>query len=167
MRGQDRAGDLTMRRAILLLLALLCGLGVALAQTPAELAGPPAPMDTIAQEPVPKWVTDDVRRMRAYPEQPPTIPHSIDGYQLSVNTNRCMSCHKREHTQASGAPMISVTHFQTRDGQMLADISPRRFLHRVPCAAGQCAAADREPLQGYERTGLQARRKRVVRCCAG
>jgi len=120
-----------MRRAILLLLALMCGSGVALAQTanptPAELAGPSAPMDTIAQEPVPKWVTDDVRRMRAYPEQPPTIPHSIDGYQLSVNTNRCMTCHKREYTQGSGAPMISVTHFQTRDGQMLADVSLRRY----------------------------------------
>jgi len=131
MRGQDRTGDLTMRRAIPLLLVLLCGADVALAQThiqsPAELVGPPAPMATIDQEPVPKWVTDDIRRMRAYPEQPPTIPHSIDGYQLSVNTNRCMSCHKRENTQASGAPMISVTHFQTRDGQMLADISPRRY----------------------------------------
>jgi nitrate reductase (cytochrome), electron transfer subunit len=129
MRGQDRPGDLIMHRAILPLFALLYGSGVALAQAPApaELVGPPAPMDTIAQEPVPKWVTDDVRRMRAYPEQPPTIPHSIDGYQLSVNTNRCMSCHKREYTQGSGAPMISVTHFQTRDGQMLADISPRRY----------------------------------------
>jgi nitrate reductase (cytochrome), electron transfer subunit len=118
-----------MRRAILIVLALLCGSGVALAQTPepAELVGPASPMDTIAQEPVPKWVTDDVRRMRAYPEQPPIIPHSIEGYQLSVNTNRCMTCHKREYTQGSGAPMISVTHFQTRDGQMLADVSPRRY----------------------------------------
>lgn len=118
-----------MRRAILLLLAAVSAPGVAHAQTPApaELVGPASPMDTIAQEPVPKWVTDDVRQMRAYPEQPPTIPHSIDGYQLSVNTNRCMSCHKREYTQASGAPMISITHFQTRDGQMLADISPRRY----------------------------------------
>ena len=124
-----------MCRAVIpfLLAALLCGPGAAMAQTAtpaqpaAELVGPASPMDTIAQEPVPKWVTDDVRRMRAYPEQPPTIPHSIDGYQLSVNTNRCMSCHKREYTQGSGAPMISITHFQTRDGQMLADISPRRY----------------------------------------
>ena len=55
------------------------------------------------------WVTDDIRKMRAYPEQPPVIPHSIEGYQLSVNTNRCLSCHKREFTEGSGAPMISVT----------------------------------------------------------
>ncbi len=36
------------------------------------------------------------------------------------------SCHKREFTQDSGAPMISVTHHMTRDGQMIADVSPRR-----------------------------------------
>src|SRR3546814_15445983 len=65
--------------------------------------------------------------MRAYPEQPPVIPHSIEGYQLSVNTNRCLSCHKREFTQGSGAPMISVTHYMNREGQMLADASPRRY----------------------------------------
>jgi nitrate reductase (cytochrome), electron transfer subunit len=131
MRRKDLAGGLMLHSVIraLVLLAVCGAAGAALAQsqTPAELAGPKSPMETIAQEPVPKWVTDDVRRMRAYPEQPPIIPHSIDGYQLSVNTNRCMSCHKREYTQGSGAPMISITHFQTRDGQMLADVSPRRY----------------------------------------
>ena len=39
----------------------------------------------------------------------------------------CLSCHKREFTESSGAPMISVTHYITRDGQMLADVSPRRY----------------------------------------
>jgi len=113
--------------AVLLLLGVLCLAAPVAAQTPAELAGPPSAMATVPAEPVPKWITDDVRQMRAYPEQPPVIPHSIEGYQLSVNTNRCLSCHKREFTQGSGAPMISITHFQTRDGQMLADVSPRRY----------------------------------------
>jgi nitrate reductase (cytochrome), electron transfer subunit len=120
---------MTMRYALpALVLCALCSVGTsAIAQTPAELGGPKSPMETVPAEPVPKWITDDARRMRAYPEQPPTIPHSIEGYQLSVNTNCCMSCHKREFTLGSGAPMISITHFQTRDGQMLADVSPRRY----------------------------------------
>jgi cytochrome c-type protein NapB len=92
--------------------------------------------------PVPKWVTDDVRKMRAYPEQPPIIPHSIEGYQLSVNTNRCLSCHKREFTQGSGAPMISVTHYMNREGQMLADVSPRRYF----CTACHVPQADAPPI---------------------
>ena len=112
MRGQDRSGRMRMRRSIpaLVAVALLCAGTALIAQTAAELTGPKSPMETVPAEPVPKWVTDDVRQMRAYPEQPPVIPHSIDGYQLSVNTNRCLSCHKREFTQGSGAPMISVTH---------------------------------------------------------
>ena len=99
-------------------------------------------METDPAPPIPKWVTDDVRHMRAYPEQPPVIPHSIEGYQLSVNTNRCLSCHKREFTQGSGAPMISVTHYMTRDGQMLADVSPRRYF----CTACHVPQADVPPL---------------------
>ena len=87
-------------------------------------------------------MVDDVRKMRAYPDQPPVIPHSIEGYQLSVNTNRCLSCHKREFTQDSGAPMISVTHYMTREGQMLADVSPRRYF----CTACHVPQADVKPL---------------------
>jgi len=76
---------------------------------------------------VPRTVADDVRRVRNYPEQPPVIPHSIDGYQITLNTNRCLTCHARQFTQGSGAPMVSVTHFTDRDGQVLGDVAPRRY----------------------------------------
>lgn len=102
-------------------------IGQVVQQNVPQLEGPPQAMDTGEAKPLPKWVTDDQRKMRAYPDQPPIIPHSIEGYELSVNANRCLSCHKREFTQDSGAPMISVTHYMTRDGQMLADVSPRRY----------------------------------------
>ncbi len=69
----------------------------------------------------------DRRRPRNYPEQPPTIPHSIEGYQLDKNGNQCLSCHARARVAESGAPMISVTHFMDRDGQTLATVSPRRY----------------------------------------
>lgn len=116
--------------------AMIVAATVALSQTlPAQtlptssprLTGPTPPTQAQPAAPTPKWVVDDIRQMRAYPEQPPVIPHSIEGYQLSVNTNRCLSCHKREFTQGSGAPMISVTHYMNREGQMLADVSPRRY----------------------------------------
>lgn len=67
------------------------------------------------------------RRVRNYPEQPPTIPHDIDGYQVDRNANKCLSCHARTRTGESGAPMVSVTHFMDRDGQFLAAVSPRRY----------------------------------------
>lgn len=69
----------------------------------------------------------DRPRPRNYPEQPPTIPHSIEGYQLDKNGNQCLSCHARGRVAESGAPMVSVTHFMDRDGQTLATVSPRRY----------------------------------------
>lgn len=69
----------------------------------------------------------DIKRMRNYPMQPPTIPHKIDNYQLDLNVNKCLSCHARSRTYESQAPMISVTHYLDRDNQFLAQVSPRRY----------------------------------------
>lgn len=122
-----------------------------LAQNVPELSGPsPDPMAAIPAAPIEQYVTDDVRQMRAYPEQPPIIPHSIEGYQLSVNANRCMSCHRREHVQGSGAPMISITHYMTREGQMLADVSPRRYF----CTQCHVPQADTAALIGNTFTDM-------------
>ena len=67
------------------------------------------------------------REARNYPEQPPLIPHTTDGYQVDINANKCLSCHARTRVRESQAPMISITHFADRDGQFLASISPRRY----------------------------------------
>jgi cytochrome c-type protein NapB len=69
----------------------------------------------------------DRKRLRAYPMQPPTIPHSIDGYQVDSNSNRCMLCHARANAEKFQAPPVSVTHYMDRDDQFLAAISPRRY----------------------------------------
>lgn len=141
MRSQDRSG-LTVAAVLTSAMVVVFLVGGAFAQFVPELNGAPDPMANVEADPVPRWVIDDVRQMRAYPEQPPVIPHSIEGYQLSVNTNRCLSCHKREFTQGSGAPMISVTHYMDREGQMLADVSPRRYF----CTACHVPQADVAPL---------------------
>jgi nitrate reductase (cytochrome), electron transfer subunit len=69
----------------------------------------------------------DVKRKRAYPMQPPVVPHKIDNYQVDINANKCMSCHSRKRSEDSQAPMVSVTHYMDRDGNFLADISARRY----------------------------------------
>ncbi len=69
----------------------------------------------------------DIKRPRNYPMQPPTIPHQITQYQIDLNANKCLSCHARTRTGESQAPMVSVTHFMDRDGNFLADVSPRRY----------------------------------------
>jgi cytochrome c-type protein NapB len=68
--------------------------------------------------------------MRNYPTQPPVIPHKIDGYQVNLKVNRCMSCHARNRTEESQAPMVSVTHYMDRDNNSLLAVSPRRYFCR-------------------------------------
>ena len=154
MRGQGHSCLTRRVRAILVAVLAIAAGSAAFAQMTAEivppLTGAGQPMEEVPAGPIPKWTVDDIRRMRAYPDQPPVIPHSIEGYQLSVNTNRCLSCHKREFTEGSGAPMISVTHYMTREGQMLADVSPRRYF----CTACHVPQADTAPLIGNTFTDM-------------
>ncbi|MBN9604010.1 MAG: nitrate reductase cytochrome c-type subunit [Afipia felis] len=107
-----------------------------------RVTGNADPMSEPPIPPIPRPVTDDKRVMRNYPEQPPVIPHSIDNYQLTLKTNRCLDCHRRQYTEGSGAPMISVTHFMDRDGQVLADVTPRRYF----CTACHVQQTDAKPL---------------------
>ncbi len=107
-----------------------------------RVTGNASPMNEVPIPPIARPITDDRRVMRNYPEQPPVIPHSIDNYQLTLRTNRCLDCHRRQYTEASGAPMISVTHFMDRDGQVIADVTPRRYF----CTACHVQQTDAAPL---------------------
>jgi cytochrome c-type protein NapB len=110
------------------LVAALTGAALAaLAAEPEQLKGPTPMTETTPAPPLPTPVEDDRRVARNYPDQPPVIPHSIRDYEINLNVNECLGCHSRQYTAGSQAPMISVTHFQDRDGQTLATVSPRRY----------------------------------------
>lgn len=121
-----------------LLAALLCICAPAMAQNIATLRGG----TDLEAEPTPpvmqKVDNSDQRRGRAYPMQPPTIPHTIDNYQVDLRANKCMACHSRVLSADSQAPMISVTHYMDRDGNFLAELSPRRYF------CGQCHVVQTE-----------------------
>ncbi|MBV9348508.1 MAG: nitrate reductase cytochrome c-type subunit [Pseudolabrys sp.] len=149
MCGQDRSG---LKRLVLTLAASLIGGSIVFVVGAMSAGEPPGivprvtgtvqPMDDHAAPPLARPVTDDRRKMRNYPEQPPVIPHAIEGYQLTLRANRCLDCHRRQFTEGSGAPMISVTHFMDRDGQVLADVTPRRYF----CTACHVQQTDAQPL---------------------
>jgi nitrate reductase (cytochrome), electron transfer subunit len=124
-------------------IAVSIGLAAAYAQEIIpRLTGTEQPMSDVAAPPLATSITDDQRRMRNYPEQPPVIPHSIEGYQITLNTNRCLDCHRRQFTDLVNAPMISITHFLDRHGNMLADVAPRRY----QCTACHVQQTDARPL---------------------
>ena len=115
-------------RRILLLLPVV--LVTALwAASPDELATLRKGDIAVDMEPprMPETENKDIKRARNYPMQPPTIPHKTNGYQVVINVNKCLSCHSRRQSQDSQAPMISLTHYQDRDGNFLADVSTRRY----------------------------------------
>ncbi len=113
---------------ILLAAAIAAGTGTLAAQTlNSALRGPTPLNDEGPASPMPQTRNTSEKEVRNYPEQPPVIPHSIDGYQIDINGNKCLSCHARARTAESQAPMVSITHFMDRDGQFLASVSPRRF----------------------------------------
>jgi nitrate reductase (cytochrome), electron transfer subunit len=131
-----------MRRSVFLsLLSVVPCLtaGVILAQDAPRLRGPEPFTEEVPAPPMQRQVTDDVRVRRNYPDQPPVIPHSIEGYAMDLNANKCMSCHARKFTDQSQAPMISVTHYQDRDGNTLGGLSPRRYVC-VSCHVPQTTA---------------------------
>jgi cytochrome c-type protein NapB len=109
------------------------------AQTQSALRGSAPLNDEADPPPLPPPVNTSEQPSRNYPEQPPIIPHSIEGYRIDLDSNKCLSCHARSRTAESGAPMLSVTHFMDREGQVLASVSPRRYFC-TQCHVPQFAA---------------------------
>lgn len=78
---------------------------------------------------------------RAYRQQPPLIPHKIDGYQIDRSVNQCMQCHDWPYNVDQEAPKISETHYISRDGVALDQVSPRRWFC-TQCHAPQSNAKE-------------------------
>ena len=89
-------------------------------------------------------VNDDNRLPRNFAQQPPVIPHRVDGYQIDRNFNKCMDCHARGKTELSLAVPVSSTHYMSREGKVLAQVSTRRYFC-MQCHVAQEAA---KPLVG-------------------
>lgn len=78
----------------------------------------------------------------SYVYQPPLVPHTIRNYEVSLNANKCLSCHSWKNAKEMGATKISVTHYVNRQEQVLSDVSPRRYF----CLQCHVPQADAKPL---------------------
>jgi cytochrome c-type protein NapB len=116
------------------------------AAPPFEVVDPMRGPTPVAEEANPPLISPienkDIKRMRTYSMQPPTIPHKIDGYQIDKNYNRCLACHARVNTEETQAPPLSVTHYMDRDSNVLAEVSPRRYF----CVQCHVPQAEAKPL---------------------
>lgn len=81
---------------------------------------------------------------RSYRQQPPLIPHKIDGYQISTDNNACMTCHDWPGNTRVHAPKISETHYVDRQGARLDKVAGTRYF----CTQCHVPQADAKPLVG-------------------
>lgn len=64
---------------------------------------------------------------RAYRQQPPLVPHRIEGYQVNKDFNKCLSCHGWPQNAQFGAPKVSETHYESRTGARTDDVARSRW----------------------------------------
>ena len=79
---------------------------------------------------------------RAYRQQPPLIPHKVEGYQITADNNACMGCHDWPGNTRVNAPKISETHYVDRQGVRLDKVAGTRYF----CQQCHVPQADAKPL---------------------
>jgi cytochrome c-type protein NapB len=116
--------------------------GAALAEPIQSLRGMEAvDADSVAPE-YKAYIKDRPPMARDYLQQPPLIPHQIEGYTINIHYNKCLSCHSWANYRSSRATKISQTHFESRDGAVLANVSARRYF----CTQCHVPQVDAAPL---------------------
>lgn len=88
------------------------------------------------------WQKDREPIARDYVQQPPLVPHKIDGYKINAKFNKCLTCHSWANYKKANATKISQTHFEDREEHVLANIAPRRYF----CTQCHVPQVDAPPL---------------------
>jgi cytochrome c-type protein NapB len=117
-----------------------------------SLRGDHAVDEPSAKPEITRWQEDKEPIPRDYIQQPPLIPHSIEGYKVNLKFNKCLTCHSWANYKEAKATKISQTHFEDREGQVLANVSPRRYF----CPQCHVSQVDQKPLVENEFKPVQA-----------
>lgn len=119
-----------MMKKITTIVVLLATVGFgsqAAAETVSSLRGA-SDIDQDSSAPAAKRYNKDEEPIaRDYVQQPPLIPHKITNYRINLKSNKCMSCHSWSNYREANATKISQTHFESRDKNVLANVSARRY----------------------------------------
>lgn len=100
------------------------------------------PIDQTVEPEVVRIQRDQPPIPRSSRVEPPLIPHSIRGYQITKNFNKCMDCHAWSKAKDTGATKVSQTHFKDASGRELSNITPGRYF----CNTCHVSQTDTKPL---------------------
>ena len=91
-----------------------------------SLRGDAVETDSSAAE-IKRYYKDQQPLSRDYLQQPPLIPHKVEGYIVNMKHNKCLGCHSWKNYKKHNATKISQTHFESRDGAVMSTVSARRY----------------------------------------
>lgn len=100
------------------------------------------PIPSLSETPEIKQWQDTDPQPRQFIQQPPVIPHAIEGYVINQKFNKCLTCHSWANYKESGATKISLTHFSDREGHDLANVAARRYF----CVQCHVPQTDAKPM---------------------
>ena len=89
-----------------------------------------------------RYAPDTSALPRDFVQQPPLIPHTIEGYIVSKEFNKCMDCHAWSRAGEAKATKISITHFTSREGAEMSSVAPNRYF----CNQCHVSQSDAAPL---------------------
>lgn len=139
---------------LLILLGLVCMAFPSYAEEVKSLRGT-RDLDAGSEPPeIKRLIADDRPIPRDFVQQPPLIPHKIDGYHIDKNYNKCLSCHSWANYKQAKATKVPPTHFQDRDGNERANLSPGRYF----CVQCHVPQLDTAPLVENEFEPVKALR---------
>lgn len=126
---------------LLVLIAALFTANIAFAEVQ-SLRGEGLIEDSSTAPMVKRYFKDRAPVARDYLQQPPLVPHKVDGYNVNVKHNKCLGCHSWKNYRQHNATKISQTHFESRDGAVLSNVSARRYF----CQQCHVPQSDATPL---------------------
>ena len=62
-----------------------------------------------------------------FEDQPPMVPHGIDKTRITLHENSCLGCHSKANQKITNAVRPPKSHFKTRKGKKLKEISTGRY----------------------------------------
>ncbi|EIJ69082.1 nitrate reductase cytochrome c-type subunit [Pasteurella bettyae] len=118
-----------MRKYLIILLTMMAGFAFAESNI-VNQTEVPSSIEGISEKVEPAFQNPQKSRSNipvTFINQPPLVPHSIRGLQVTKNVNQCLGCHGLDFYKTTGAPRLPQSHFITRDGEVKEGESPRRY----------------------------------------
>ena len=119
-----------MMKKLTMTVVLLAAVGIsmqAISETVSSLRGASDIEQDSSAPAAKRYAKDNEPIARDYVQQPPLIPHKTTNYRINLKSNKCMSCHSWSNYREADATKISQTHFESRDKNVLANVSARRY----------------------------------------